>query len=134
MRFNDFFKQKRMEVGTVRKFARDNGYDVAYVSRLENGVTLPPKDEEKLTKLGMALGLKQETKEWQEFVDLAAVAKNELPTDLCNDEKVASVLPAFYRTLNSPVHEENRRSPDRSYLHCVSVYRFLYVFCLHYQG
>ena len=99
MKFHELFKKKRMEVGTVREFARASGLDIAYVSRLENGVTLPPKDGEKLAKLASALSITRVSDEWQEFMDLAAVAKNELPEDLCDDERVASVLPAFYRTL-----------------------------------
>ena len=101
MRFHELFKTKRMEIGTVREFAKRAGLDVAYVSRLENGVTLPPRDGRKLAKLALALGLKQESEDWQEFMDLAAVAKNELPEDLRDDERVASVLPAFYRTLRN---------------------------------
>ena len=99
MKFNELFKQKRMAIGTVRQFAKQSGLDIAYVSRLENGVTLPPKDNEKLIKLGLALGLKQNTNEWQEFMDLAAVAKNELPEDLQDNARVAAVLPAFYNAL-----------------------------------
>ena len=99
MKFNDFFKMKRMEIGTVRQFAKKSGLDLAYVSRLENGVTLPPKDEEKLERIALALGIKRNSGEWQEFMDLAAIAKNELPKDLHDNEKIANFLPAFYRTL-----------------------------------
>ena len=101
MKFHELFKKKRMEIGTVRQFAKQTGFDLAYVSRLENGVTLPPKDSEKLAKIALALNLEKGTDEWQEFMDLAAVAKNELPEDLQDNERVASVLPAFYRTLRS---------------------------------
>ena len=101
MKFHEMFKQKRMEFGTVREFAKLAGLDVAYVSRLENGVVLPPKDSEKLAKLGRALGIAEGSDEWQEFMDLAAVAKNELPVDLQDNERIASVLPAFYRTLRN---------------------------------
>ena len=107
MGFNEFFKKKRIAIGTVRQFAKKNGYDVAYISRLENGVTMPPKDAEKLGKLAMALEIIEGSDEWREFMDLAAVAKNELPLDLQNNVKVASVLPAFYRTLrNEKLDEE----------------------------
>lgn len=99
MKFHEMFKKKRMEVGTVREFAKVSGLDVAYVSRLENGVILPPKDEEKLARLATSLGISEGSDEWREFMDLAAVAKNELPEDLKDDERVAKVLPAFYRTL-----------------------------------
>ena len=79
MKFHEMFKKKRMEVGTVREFAKVSGLDVAYVSRLENGVILPPKDEEKLARLAVSLGISEGSDEWREFMDLAAVAKNELP-------------------------------------------------------
>ena len=108
MKFHELFKKKRMEVGTVREFAKKTGLDLAYVSRLENGVILPPKDSRKLAKLALALGIKKKTDEWQEFMDLAAVAKNELPEDLQDNERVKSILPAFYRTLrNRELDEED---------------------------
>ena len=99
MKFHELFKQKRMKIGTVRQFANQAGVDLAYISRLENGIILPPKDPQKLARLAKTLGMTEGTDEWQEFMDLAAVAKNELPKDLQDDERVASVLPAFYRTL-----------------------------------
>ncbi|MBR6505802.1 helix-turn-helix transcriptional regulator [Candidatus Saccharibacteria bacterium] len=106
MKFHELFKKKRMEIGTVRQFAKQAGLDLAYVSRLENGVCLPPKDDAKLAKLASALNIQKETEEWQEFMDLAAVAKNELPTDLQDNERVAAVLPAFYRTLRKDKLDE----------------------------
>jgi len=101
MNFCQFFKQKRRVLGTVRKFAEDNGYDIAYISRLENGVTMPPKDSQKLAKLGLALGIVEGSDEWQVFLDLASMAKNELPADLWDDERAVAMLPAFYRTLRN---------------------------------
>ncbi len=106
MKFNVFFKKKRMEIGTVRQFAKKSGLDLAYVSRLENGVILPPKDEKKLKRIALALGIKRNSGEWQEFMDLAAIAKNELPKDLHDDEKIANFLPAFYRTLRKKELDE----------------------------
>ena len=114
MKFHELFKIKRMEIGTVREFARESGLDLAYVSRLENGVVLPPKDGEKLARLAVALGIAEGSDEWQEFMDLAAVARNELPEDLRDDERVAKVLPAFYRALRDKEldEEEFRRLVD----------------------
>lgn len=106
MKFHELFKKKRMEIGTVRQFANQTGFDLAYISRLENGITLPPKDSEKLVKLALALNITKGTDEWQEFMDLAAVAKNELPEDLQDNERIASVLPAFYRTLRKKELDE----------------------------
>jgi transcriptional regulator with XRE-family HTH domain len=106
MKFHELFKIKRMEIGTVREFARESGLDLAYVSRLENGVVLPPKDGEKLARLAVALGIAEGSDEWREFMDLAAVARNELPEDLRDDERVAKVLPAFYRALRDKELDE----------------------------
>lgn len=101
MDFYQFFKERRQAYGSVRRFAGDYGLDPAYVSRLENGVTPPPRDTAKLQKLGRALGLTEDSAEWQQFMDLASMAKNELPEDLKNDARAASMLPAFYRTLRN---------------------------------
>ena len=90
-----------MVKGTARQFAKENDYDVAYISRLENGVTMPPKDAKKLKKLGLALGLVEGSNEWQEFIDLASMAKNELPDDFKDNERISAMLPAFYRTLRN---------------------------------
>ena len=65
MKFHELFKKKRMAIGTVREFAKLSGLDVAYVSRLENGVVLPPKDSDKLTRLADALGIAEASDEWQ---------------------------------------------------------------------
>lgn len=107
MKFHEIFKEKRMRIGTVREFARETGLDVAYVSRLENGVILPPKDNAKLAKLASVLGIAEGTEEWQRFFDLAAVAKNQLPDDLRDDERIASVLPAFYRALRNKAMDDD---------------------------
>ena len=110
MQFKEWFKQRRMKVGTVREFAKAAGLDAAYVSRLENGIILPPRASAKLHRLGMALGLEEGSGEWQEFLDLAAVAKNELPEDLQDNERAKAILPAFYRTLrNEKLDEEDMR-------------------------
>ena len=114
MKFHELFKQKRMAIGTVREFARKSGLDLAYVSRLENGIILPPKDIEKLTRLASALKIAEGSDEWQKFMDLAAVARNVLPDDLRDNEKVVKVLPAFYRAMreNDIGEDELRRLLD----------------------
>lgn len=106
--FNEYFKQRRKELGyTVRKFALDKGLDAGYISRLENGLMQPPADEEKLQRLAVALELEPGTKEWEKFMDLAAVARNEVPVDLRSNEYISKVLPAFYRSVrNKQLDEE----------------------------
>ena len=107
MHFSQLFKRYRMKKGTVRQFAKENDYDIAYISRLENGVTMPPKDSGKLKKLALALGLVENSNGWREFMDLASMAKNELPEDLKDDVRVSAMLPAFYRTLRNEKLDES---------------------------
>jgi len=100
MIFAQYFAERRRALGlTMRRFADHKGYDVGYISRLENDVIKPPAETEKLKALAVALELKPETTEWVQFFDLAAASRAELPEDLKNKTEVVNLLPAFYRTL-----------------------------------
>ena len=112
MNFGEYFKQRRSKMGlTARKFAKEKGYDVGYISRLENNLIAPPADQEKVRHLGRALDLKEDTPEWSEFLDLVAIARNEVPEDLRTNEMALKMLPAFYKSLrkeNLDEHEAER--------------------------
>jgi len=99
--FSTFFKEKRLALGmTLRSFCQTKGYDVAYISRIENALIQPPEDTEKLKALAQALGLKEQTTDWVTFFDLAANSKGKIPADIKeNYPQVVSLLPAFYRSL-----------------------------------
>ena len=89
-----------MELGfTMRQFASEKGYDVAYISRLESGLLTAPSDPEKTRALATALRLQPKSVEWVEFFDMAAASRNEIPDDLKNNPMVPRLMPAFYRTL-----------------------------------
>ena len=45
------------------------------------------------------LGLKPGAEDWQEFLDLADVARGQIPQDVLSDEKLAAKLPVFFRTI-----------------------------------
>lgn len=108
MQFTEFFRQRRMELGyTARKFAAEKGYDVGYISRLENGIVAPPSEHEKVAALARALEIEEGSKMWGEFFDAVAIARNEIPEDLRDDKVAISMLPAFYRGLrNKSLDEE----------------------------
>jgi len=98
--FSEFFNSKRLSMGlTLRRFCANKGYDVAYISRLENGLMAPPEDPEKLKALAFALELEESSIDWVTFFDLAATVKGKLPEDLKRDTRIMTVLPAFYRTI-----------------------------------
>ena len=64
---------------------------------MERGVTPPPKDGSILDRWARFFGLTKEKK--QEFLDLAAIARAELPSDVASDERVLAALPAFFRAV-----------------------------------
>jgi len=41
-----------------KRICKETGYDVAYISRLETEILMPPEEEDKLTKLAWAYGIK----------------------------------------------------------------------------
>ena len=100
MTFGEVFKQRRTALGyTARKFAKAKGYDVGYISRLENGLIAPPAESSKLAALADALEYIKGTPERTDFMDLAAIARNEIPEDLRHNEAAIKMLPAFYKSL-----------------------------------
>jgi transcriptional regulator with XRE-family HTH domain len=106
--FGGLVKGLRQACGlTLRAFCVLHHLDPGNHSRLERGLLPPPQDEEKLAELARILGLSPGTAKWQEFIDLAAVARGELPKDLLADEKVVEKLPLLFRTLRgTPVPPE----------------------------
>ena len=98
--FSNFFFNRRVSLGyTLRKFCRNKGYDVGYISRIENGLIEPPSSPRKLKALATALELDPETSKWVVFFDLASACKGRIPQDLTKNSVIINLLPAFYRTL-----------------------------------
>lgn len=100
MSFGEYVRNRRMELRlTLREFSKNKGYDVAYISRIENGYVTPPEDQEKLKALAVALQLVENSEDWVKFFDLAATEKGVLPQDIKEKASNINFLPAFYRTL-----------------------------------
>jgi len=99
MTFGEYVRKRRIMLGfTLRKFSQKNNYDPAYVSRIENKLTLPPDNEEKLIALAQALEINKHTSDWDTFFDLAAIGKNKIPNDLVKENpQIVDFLPAFFR-------------------------------------
>jgi transcriptional regulator with XRE-family HTH domain len=98
--FTDFIKERRKSLDlTLRQFSQNNGYDVAYVSRLENGLITPPVDIEKLKQLAKAYGVRYGSQSWDDFSDLAAASRQSIPDDAFANPVVPRFLPVFYRAM-----------------------------------
>ncbi len=108
VKFNNYFKQRRIELGfTARRFAKEKGYDVGYISRLENGLIAPPAEQEKVLALAKALEIPENSEQMSEFIDMVSVARNEVPVDLRSNEAVLKILPAFYRGARKKTFDED---------------------------
>lgn len=110
MNFGSFFREKRLEGGlTLRAFCNRYGFDSAYISRLETNRLNPPNEEEKLSALAKALGLKQGGENWIKFFDLAYQAKLEFPPDVKKEaSEILSLVPAFLRTRDGRKIDKNK--------------------------
>jgi transcriptional regulator with XRE-family HTH domain len=98
--FTEFIKQRRLESEqTLRQFSQNAGYDVAYISRLENGLITPPSDLDKLKALAKAYSIRYGSDTWDEFSDLAAASRQSVPDDAFANPVVPRFLPVFYRKM-----------------------------------
>ena len=100
MSFGDLVKDLRIaQKKTLRQFCLDHGHDPSNWSTLERGINPPPKDEKTLERWAKQLGLKAGTPPWQEFMDLADLARGEIPKDVLSDEELLKKLPIFFRSI-----------------------------------
>lgn len=98
--FGEFFRSKRISLGfTLRTFCNRFGFDPGYISRIETGVLLPPKDKDALFAFAKALGIKETSTDSVTFFDLAYIAKGQVPKDILAKEKAPKFLPLLFRTV-----------------------------------
>jgi len=98
MNFGQLIKQLRIAKElTLRQCCSELGVDPSNWSKMERGVTPPPKDVGILERWARFFGVSGDKK--QEFFDLAAIARSELPADMATDERMLAVLPAFFRAV-----------------------------------
>jgi len=107
MNFGQLIKELRFAKElTLRQCCAELGVDPSNWSKMERGVTPPPKDTALLERWARFFGLAGERK--QEFLDRACLARQEIPPDMANDEKVIAALPAFFRAVRSEELEGDR--------------------------
>lgn len=93
---------------SLRAFCLEHGFDPGNHSRLERGISKPPVDEEWLTKLGLSLGLNEESDDMRELFDLAYIANKQIPEYIMSDQELLSRLPAFFRTIGNSQHSKEK--------------------------
>jgi transcriptional regulator with XRE-family HTH domain len=114
--FAELFKRLRKDRRiTLRAFCERAGADPANISRMERGAMAPPQDREILARYANALGVREGSDDWYQFVDSAAADRGIIPKDIMDDEELVRQLPAFFRTLRGekPTEAELRKVVDK---------------------
>lgn len=100
MHFGEYIKDLRAKKRLgLREFCLDLNIDPSFWSKVERGLTNPPRDEEVLATIAKRLGVKHNSQDWVRLTDLAALGRGRIPADLLEDEDVVSKLPLVFRTL-----------------------------------
>ncbi|OGG86987.1 hypothetical protein A3B87_03360 [Candidatus Kuenenbacteria bacterium RIFCSPHIGHO2_02_FULL_39_13] len=86
---------------SLREICKKINYDASNWSKIERGIIAPPADGKILSKWAKALGLKQTSKECQEFIDKAQIAQGIIPQDILARKNAVDYLPAVFRTLRN---------------------------------
>ena len=95
--FYEYLREKRMAMKiSLREFCRQAEEDPANFSRIERGIRTPPNDD---VVSRYAKVLKLAGQELQDFMDLAAIFRRELPKDI-PDSALADKLPAMLQSID----------------------------------
>ena len=98
--FGEFARQKRLSLGiSLREFCRNNDLDWGNCSRIERGVSAPPKSREVQERYAKALQIEEDSEDWQTFLDLADICAGNIPQRIMSDEDLVAKLPVIFRTI-----------------------------------
>lgn len=98
--FNKFFKELRTKKGiSLRGFCKNASADPANISRMERGLSVPPKSGKILERYADALELGKGSEDRIAFFDLAMASSGKIPGDILADSELYSSLPLFFSDL-----------------------------------
>jgi transcriptional regulator with XRE-family HTH domain len=86
---------------SLREICKKVDYDASNWSKIERGVISPPNDRSTLSKWGKTLGLKNGSRDFDNFIDKACIAQSIIPEDILARKDAAKLLPAMFRTLRN---------------------------------
>jgi len=101
-KFGDLLKSLRINKElTLRQACRLANYDPSNWSKIERGILPPPSDEKTLKNWVKILGIDENKKQIEEFIDNAKIAQGSIPQDILSQDILVERLPAFFRTLRN---------------------------------
>jgi transcriptional regulator with XRE-family HTH domain len=93
--FGDMLHDERISKGkTLREFCRENDFDPARLSKIENNLLKVPKDKKFIKKIASALDVDLNSDDYKYIIDLASASRGEVPEDFSS---YMALLPAFCR-------------------------------------
>ena len=105
-RFGDFIRDLRLKKRmTLREFCKRAEIDPGNWSKIERGISLPPKGKEVLSQIADVLSVPIESEEYKSMLDYAAIGH--IPLEI-TEQTIISKLPMFFRTARGaqPTSEE----------------------------
>ena len=114
--FHKFFKELRTEKGvSLRGFCRKASADPANISRMERGLSVPPKSGKILDRYADALELRKGSEERLTFFDLAMASSGKIPGDILSDRELYSRLPLLFNDLRKRKVKFNTRNSRKRF-------------------
>ncbi len=96
--FGEFVRKLRIEKSmTLREFCRLAKLDPSNWSKIERGISPPPKSKVFLKGISEILNIDEGSEEYNALFDLAAISH--IPTELVSNQQVLDKLPVFFRTI-----------------------------------
>ncbi|MFC1485900.1 helix-turn-helix domain-containing protein [Candidatus Latescibacterota bacterium] len=100
--FGRFVKECRLKADlSLREFCRMTGEDASNWSKVERELLAPPTNVKKLRTIAQALNIKQDSEEWNNFIDYSALDNGRIPPYVKSDKEIMNALPVFFRTVGS---------------------------------
>ena len=95
--FGEYIRQLRISKEiTLREFCQKASLDPSNWSKIERGISPPPKSRLVLEAIAKVLELKPNSEEYIALFDLAAISH--IPTQLVSDKEILEKIPVFFRT------------------------------------
>lgn len=106
MEFGRLLAERRQEASlTLREFGRMVEYDPSNLSKIERGAIAPPASNVILRKWANALSLKENTREYNDFIS-SGVAGTFVKKHR-SEKEIEDLMPAFCRTISNKKLDPN---------------------------
>ncbi len=98
MKFGEYFRELRLSANlSLREFCRRAEVDPSNWSKIERDRLPVNVERQKLEAVAGLVGLKKGSTDWLKFFDMAYISRQQIPSDVYEDEEVVSALPIFFR-------------------------------------